>query len=63
MNQKIRLPTKGDVRQDVQVLLTEEEATNEDVVIEVNLDDIIEDIRNGKYEFDEGHSFKSSYYI
>lgn len=60
LNQKIRLPTKGDVRQDVQVLLTEEEATNEDVVIEVNLDDIIEDIRNGKYEFDEGHSFKSS---
>lgn len=57
LNQKIRLPLSGDIRRDVLVNLTAEQAQETSVLSEVNVNSIVEDVISGKHSYYDNLNF------
>ena len=57
LNQKIRLPHSGDIRRDVLVNLTAEQAQETSVLSEVNVNSIVEDVISGKHSYYDNLNF------
>ena len=57
LNQKIRLPASGDIRKDVIVKLTPEQAQKTSVLSEVNVSTIVQDIISGHHTYYDNLSF------
>ena len=57
LNQMIRLPKSGDIRKDVQVRITPEEALKTTVLSEVNVTHITKDIISGTFSYNDTMSF------
>jgi hypothetical protein len=60
LNQKIRLPASGDIRKDVIVKLTPEQAQKTSVLSEVNVSAIVQDIISGHHTYYDNLSFSEA---
>ncbi len=60
LNQMIRLPNSGDIRKDVKVRLTPEQAKETTVLSEVNVTHITKEILSGVFRYDENLSFSEA---
>jgi len=60
LNQMFRLPVNGDIRKDVEVLISPEEAQKTSVLSEVNVTEIVDLIIKDKYKYSENLSFSQA---
>lgn len=60
LNQMFRLPNDGDVRQDIEVRLSEEEAQSTSVLSEVEVSFIVADIINDKFSYSQNLVFSKA---
>jgi hypothetical protein len=60
LNQMIRLPNSGDIRKDVKVRLTPEQAKETTVLSEVNVTHITKEILSGVFSYHENLSFSEA---
>ena len=60
LNQMFRLPDNGDIRKDVEVKISAEEAQKTSVLSEVNVTEILDAIINDEYKYSENLSFSKA---
>ena len=60
LNQRFRFPNNGDVRKDIDVRITREEAQKTSVLSEVNVSSLVSTIINDEFKFNENLSFSKS---
>ena len=60
LNQKFRLPNEGDVRQDIDVLITTNEARKTSVLSEVDISPIVGGIINDKFSYSQDLVFSKA---
>ena len=60
LNQMFRLPADGDIRKDVQVLISPKEAQKTSVLSEINVTEIVDLIINDTYKYSEKLSFSQA---
>jgi hypothetical protein len=60
LNQKIRLPVSGDIRKNVTVNLTPEQAAETSVLSEVSVSHIVQDIIGGKHPYYDNLNFQEA---
>lgn len=60
LNQMFRLPADGDIRKDVKVLISSEEAQKTSVLSEANVTEIVDAIINDNYKYSENLSFSQA---